>query len=208
MSFMRIAICTLAYLGISLALAAQERMPPIPADQLTDAQKKAVADLVEGPRKSVPAPFWPLVRSPEALSRLQQLGLVLRTSDKLGQKLTELVILITTRQMNQQYIYLEHSRLAQKAGLRSDIMAAVGEGRRPAGMDADEEVVYDFCAELLANKSVSDATYARAVAKFSDKGVIDIVTLSGYYTMVSLVANVDRVPLRKGDAPPLASFPN
>jgi 4-carboxymuconolactone decarboxylase len=207
MNFMRVASCTLAWLWISLAATAQERMPPIPADKLTDAQKKAVTELIEGPRKVVPPPFWPLVRSPQVLSRLQELGLVLRTSDKLGPKLTEFVILMTTRQLRQQYIYLQHARFAEKAALRPDILAAISDGRRPIGMAADEEVVYDFCTELLGNKSVSDETYARAVAKFGEQGVVDMATLSGYYIMVSLVANVDRVPLAKDDAPLLGPFP-
>ena len=70
-------------------------------------------------------------------------------------------------------------------------------------MQEDETIVYDFATELLQIGQVSDPTYQRALGKFGERGVIDLVGAAGYYTMVSLVLNVAQVPLPPGETPPL-----
>ena len=187
--------------------AAQDRMPPIPMDKMTEAQKNAAQELIAGPRGAVFGPFVPLLRSPELLSPLQKAGLYLRFNSALGPKLNEFVILLTARLWTTQYEFDAHQPLAVKAGLRPEIVTAIAEGRRPQGMAEDEEVAYDFWTELQRNRSVSDATYARAVKKLGEKGVIDLVGLTGYYTTIAMVLNVARTPLAEGKKPPLAAFP-
>jgi 4-carboxymuconolactone decarboxylase len=91
--------------------------------------------------------------------------------------------------------------------LSPEIVSAVREGRRPAEMAADEEIVYNFCVELEQNKSVSDATYDRTVKKFGEQGVIDLTGTVGYYTALAMVLNVARTPAAPSKAP-LAPFPN
>jgi 4-carboxymuconolactone decarboxylase len=183
-------------------------MPPIPKEKMTDAQKKAADELVAGPRGAVAGPFVPLLRSPELMSRLQKTGEYLRFQNSIGQKLTEFVILITARQWTQQYEYNVHAPLAVKAGVKPEFVTAIAEGRRPTSMAADEEVAYDFCSELRQNQSVTDATYARAVSKFGEQGVVDMSVLVGYYTTLAVIMNVARTPMDKGGKTPLASFPH
>ena len=74
-------------------------------------------------------------------------------------------------------------------------------------MADDEDVLYTFCDELHRNQSISDATYARAVATFGEQGVIDIVGISGYYTLLAMVLNTARTPVPAGHTPALAPFP-
>ena len=74
-------------------------------------------------------------------------------------------------------------------------------------MAADEELVYDFSIELQRNQSVSDATYARMLAKFGEQGVIDTVGIVGYYTFLGMVLNTARTPVPAGATPALAPFP-
>ncbi len=73
-------------------------------------------------------------------------------------------------------------------------------------MSPDEELIHDFCTELLKNDSVSDATYARAVARFGEQGTIEMVGVVGYYTFQSMVLNTARTPVPAG-APVLKPFP-
>jgi len=73
-------------------------------------------------------------------------------------------------------------------------------------MAEDEEALYDFCTELLQNRSVSDATYARAVAKFKEQGILDAIGLMGHYSLIGMVLNTARTPADPG-APPLERFP-
>ena len=74
-------------------------------------------------------------------------------------------------------------------------------------MAEDEEILWDFCNELLHNKSVSDPTYAGALAKFGEAGVVETASLEGYYTYLSMVMNTARSPLPAGVKPPLMAFP-
>jgi 4-carboxymuconolactone decarboxylase len=201
-----VAVCVVfSFLGTA---AAQDRMPPIPKDKMTDAQKKAADELVAGPRGAVAGPFVPLLRSPELMSRLQKTGEYLRFQNSVGQRLTEFVILMTARQWTQQYEYNVHARLAIKAGVKPEFVTAIAEGRRPTGMATDEEVAYDFCTELRQNQSVTDATYARALGRFGEQGVVDMSVLVGYYTTLAMIMNVARTPMDEGEKPPLAPFPH
>jgi 4-carboxymuconolactone decarboxylase len=187
--------------------AAQDRLPPIPADKMTDAQKKAAADLLSGPRTGLSGPFIPLMRSPELMDAFQKVGEQIRFHNTLGPKLTEFAIIMVARRWTVETEWSGHSQGALKAGLEPEIVNAIHDGRRPLGMAPDEEIVYDFCTELELNKSVSDATYDRAVKKFGEQGVMDLTGTVGYYTALAMVLNVARTPAAPSKMP-LAPFPN
>ena len=117
------------------------------------------------------------------------------------------LIVLTARQWTQQFEWHAHYPIALKAGLKEDVAQAIAEGRRPSGMAEDEAVAYDFCDELFRTRSVSDATYGRARTKFGEQGVIDMLGVAGYYSMLAMIMNVARTPLPDGEAPPLKPFP-
>ena len=74
-------------------------------------------------------------------------------------------------------------------------------------MNEGMEIVYDFSNELNDFHSVTDRTYARMVAKYGEQGMMDLVGLNGYYSMISMVLNVGRTPLPPGNTPGLKPFP-
>lgn len=74
-------------------------------------------------------------------------------------------------------------------------------------MAEDEEIVYDFLTELINTKGVSDTTYARAVAKFGEQNLIDLIGVVGYYTLLAMVMNVARTGVPTGPALPLPALP-
>ncbi len=197
--------CVLSF-SVWTTAAAQERMTPIPADKMTDAQKKAAADFTAA-RGNLSGPWAVLLRSPELVNRVRPLSDYLRFNSILSPRLSEFVILITAREWAQQYEWNAHYPLALKGGLNPDVAKAVAEGRRPAKMAEDEEIAYDFCTELDSNHSVSDATYARAVAKFGEQGIVEMVSLHGYYTLIAMVLNTARTPLPPGATSGLARLP-
>ncbi|MGH9691245.1 MAG: carboxymuconolactone decarboxylase family protein [Candidatus Acidiferrales bacterium] len=207
MNLVQSALSVCILFSLAGSAAAQDRLPPIPADKMTDAQKKAAAELTSGPRGALTGPFIPLLRSPELMSRLQKMGEYLRFENSLGHRLTEFIILYTARQWTQEFEWDSHYELAKKAGVEPDVITAISEGRRPAKMTEDEEIAYDFCEELHRNKSVSDATYTRAVKKFGEQGVVDLTGLTGYYSMLGMILNMARTPLPPGKTPGLALFP-
>jgi 4-carboxymuconolactone decarboxylase len=177
------------------------RMPPIPEAQLTEAQKKVVAAVVAGPRKHLVGPFIPLLRSPDFMDRLQRTGEYLRYNSAFEPRLSELAILITARLWTQNFEWYAHEPIAEKAGLKRAIIDAVAQGRRPAEMAADEAAIWDFLDELSRTRGVSDATYERTLKLFGERGIIDLVGIHGYYSLLAMVLNVSRAPL-PGDAKP------
>jgi 4-carboxymuconolactone decarboxylase len=193
-------------LAFCLSAQAQERMPPIPSDKMTDAQKKAAADH-SAARGSLTGPWNVLLRSPELMGRVRGLSDYVRFNGALPPRLSEFVILITAREWSQGYEWNAHHPLAIKGGLNPEIAKAIGEGRRPHGMAEDEEVLYDFATELLENRSVSDASYARALAKFGERGLLDTIGLMGHYSLIAMVLNTARTPVAPGGPPLLERFP-
>jgi len=182
-------------------------MPPIPADRLTEAQKEAIDAFKAARSADISGPFVPLLRSPEVMTRARAMGDYLRFKSTLPPRLSEFVILLTSRRWTQNYEWNAHEPLARRAGVKPEVIAAIAEGRRPPAMDGDEDALYTFVDELQRNQSVSDATYARAVARFGEAGVIDAVGITGYYTMLAMVMNTARTPLPAGAAPALTPFP-
>jgi 4-carboxymuconolactone decarboxylase len=180
-----------------------ERLPLIPPEKRTPEQQRVADAIAAGPRGSIRGPFAALMRSPEVADRVQSLGEYLRFRSTIPPALNELAILVTARHWTAQYEWYAHHRLAMQAGLPPVIAAAVAEGREPEGMDSDQRLVWTLCTELYRDKGLSDATYAAAAARFGEQGVIDLLAVSGYYGLVSMVLNVSRVPLPAGEAAPL-----
>ena len=185
-----------------------DRMPPLAAEQMNDEQKKAAAELTAGPRGGVKGPFVPLLRSPLLMDRLQKVGEYLRFNSVLSKHISEFVMLVVSRHWTQQFEWAVHHPLAIEAGIPPTVVAALAEGRRPAGMAPDVETAYDFCEELFRTHGVCDATYARTVATFGEQGLIDLLGVAGYFTALSMVMNVAHSPRpANSSVPPLAPFP-
>ena len=113
---------------------------PLPST-LTAGQQSAMDKVAAGPRGELIAPFVPLLRAPELMTRLQLVGEYLRFGSGLPTHLTELVILIVARRWDQDYEWGHHVPLARAAGLDEHVIAAVRDGgaftgrrRRPGGV--------------------------------------------------------------------------
>jgi 4-carboxymuconolactone decarboxylase len=165
------------------------------------------AGISGGPRGGLRGPFPALLRSPELADRFQKVGEYLRFNSSIPTALNELAILVTARTWSAQFEWYAHHLLAMKAGLPPAIAEAIAEGRRPEGMDADQSIIYDFCTELHTTHHVSDATYAAALARFGEQGVVDLLGVSGYYVGVAMILNVAQVPLPPGVPEPLKPLP-
>lgn len=203
MRLLMLLIALAAIFGASGSAAAQDRMPPIPADKLTDAQKKAIEEFKAARSVDISGPFVPLLRSPEVMTRARAMGDYLRFRSSLPPRLSEFVILLTARRWTQQYEWNAHAPLAVKGGLKAEIVKAVAEGRKPEGLAEDEEIVYALFDEIQKNQSISDATYARAVGKIGEQGIIDVMGITGYYSLLAMVMNTARTPLPAGAKPQL-----
>jgi 4-carboxymuconolactone decarboxylase len=203
---MRLMVAVLMFVAVTMPAMAQDRLPPIPAEKQTPEQKKAAEAFRANRKQDVFGPFVPLHRSPEVMLRAMAMGDFLRYRTVFPTRQNELIILITSRHFTQQYEWYVHQPIALKEGLDRTVVDAIADGRRPSGLAPDEELIYDFCTELLNNNSVSDTTYARAVQRFGEQGMIEMVGVVGYYTFQSMVLNTARTPVPPG-APTLKPFP-
>jgi 4-carboxymuconolactone decarboxylase len=174
------------------------RFPILDPERMSPAQKRAYDAIVSGPRGGARGPFNVLLRSPELADRVQKVGEYLRFSSSLPARLNEFAILVNARFWESKYEWYAHRPLAVKAGLAESIADDLAHNRRPAGMKEDEELVYEFCTSLHRRHFVEDALFERARATFGEQGVVDLVGVSGYYTLVSMVLNVAEIPLPEG----------
>jgi 4-carboxymuconolactone decarboxylase len=198
------------------AQESERRFKVLTQAEMTPAQRELADNIRSGPRatvagsaanasgNSVGSPFNVFLRSPDLGDPLQRVGSYIRFKSSLGMRLNEMAILITARYWHSQYEWFAHHRLALQAGLDPQVAQAIAEGQRPSQMKPDETVVYDFSHELHHNKRVSDRTFKAALDMFGEQGVMDLIGVNGYYTLVSMVLNVDRTPIPNGGALPLA----
>jgi len=197
-------VCLLAF-ALLPAHAQTPRFKPLVESEMTEAQQKAARDIASGPRGRLnpDGPNALLLRSPDLMGRTQRVGEYLRYNSALPPRLSEFAILVTARQWNAQVEWIAHHQLAIKAGIAPEVAAALQQGKRPAGMKDDEEAIYQFLKELHETKVVGDAAFKAVLDKFGERGVIDLIGLTGYYTMLAMVLNVAQMPLPGGVAPPL-----
>jgi 4-carboxymuconolactone decarboxylase len=184
-----------------------DRMPPLPPDRLTPAQRAAVEEIESGPRGAVVGPFIAALRSPEFMRRLQKLGEYLRFGNAVGPRLTELAVLLVARRWSAQFEWVMHAPIAAERGIRPETIDAIAEGRRPPALADDELAVFDLVSELLQDGAVSDSSYERAVSVVGEAGVIDLIGIVGYYSMLAMILSVAQTPLPPDKAPVLRSLP-
>src|SRR5437588_9728173 len=167
------AVCLL-FAGSALALTG-ERMAQIPLDKMSAAQRAVAEAIMSGPRKGIGGPFNAWLRSPELADRLQKVGEYIRFNSSLDKRVNEMAIIMTAQAWGSQYEWYAHAPLAIKAGLDPAIVAAIGAGRKPEQMKDDEAIVWDFTTQLRRDHGVDDAIYAKALEKFSEQGIMDML---------------------------------
>ncbi|MFD0668155.1 carboxymuconolactone decarboxylase family protein [Ramlibacter sp. MAHUQ-53] len=175
---------------------------PLPSPDTMDAAQRAVYDrIVSGPRGKIQGPLRAALHNPELADRWQALGALLRYGTSLPPRLSELAILVTGRACDSPFEWYAHRLEGEKAGLESPIIEALLAQQEPPGLSADDALVWCFSVELNRHRSVSDATYAAAVARFGARTVVELTALIGYYTMVAMTLNCHEIPLPEGVAP-------
>jgi 4-carboxymuconolactone decarboxylase len=182
-----------------------DRFKPLTWDQMTPEQKAMIDHLLSGERQNLGGPFNVFLRSPEMGDIAQQFGASMRFHAALPKPALETVIILTARYWMAQFEWTAHKRAALQAGVSPAIVDAIAAGRRPAAMDPDLETAYNFTAELLKTRQVSDSAFLAAKNRFGEKGVVDMIALNGWYSTVSMALNVDRYPVAQPELKALAN---
>jgi 4-carboxymuconolactone decarboxylase len=185
-----------------------DRFKPLKYDEMTPEQKTMIDHLLAGERRGAGGPFNVLLRSPEVGDLAQQFGGAMRFRTSLPRDVSETIIIMTGRFWMAQFEWNAHKAAALANGVKPAIVDAIATGKRPTGMSPEMEVAYNFIDELLSTHQVTDATFQAAKDKYGEKGVVDMIGLSGWYGLVSMALNVDRYPLGPGVQPELKPLEN
>ncbi len=169
---------------------------PDPAT-LTDAQRRVVDEVRAGRRGTVPANVLAWLPSPELAKRAAALGEFVRYDTSLGADLSELAILVVARHWSCAYEWAIHAGEAAAAGVPADVIAAIARGATPALPEPDA-AVYAFARELVASGRITEATHTRVHDALGEAGVVDLVGVVGYYTLVAFTLNAREVPAPAG----------
>ncbi len=169
------------------ATSKEPRFPQLTMDQLDEKQRPLGEEIMKVSSVGLGGPYNPMIRSPVLGQRLFDLFYYLRWQTSVPTRLNEFAILIIARQWRSQVEWFAHAPLAAKAGLSSDIIAELKDGKRPSKMAEDEALTYDFVIELTTTKKVSDETFARAKKVFNDQQIVDLTAVAGNYVMVAMM---------------------
>jgi 4-carboxymuconolactone decarboxylase len=191
-AILRLAAIGLLFAGSAFALSG-ERMPEMTLEKMTPAQRSIAEAIMNGPRGRMRGPFNAWLRNPVLADRLQKVGEYVRFNTSLDKRINEMAILMTAQAWGAQYEWYAHAPLAVKAGLDPSVVAAIGAGRKPENMKDDEAIAWEFITQLRRDHSVDDPTYTRALEKFGEPGIVDLIAVNGYYDVVSMTLNVARV---------------
>ena len=167
------------------------RFPTLTQEQMTDEQKSLIQNYASWGRLSssaaaafkVKGGLNMMLRSPELAGRLSKVMEYFRSGTALLPRLNEFAILIVAREWSAQYQWQSHHALAIKAGVAEATLADLAQGRRPAHMQPDEAIVYDFLMELQQTRNVTDETFHRTKAALGERQLVDLVGVCGYYTL-------------------------
>lgn len=161
-----------------------------------DADQKAAADeLINGPRGGVYGPFRPLLHRPSLLRAIAKAGETLRYEGSLDASLREWTICVVARETSNVFEWDMHLPLAQAAGVPAPALAALAAGEAlPSDLRVDLMIAGDLTHEIVTADRITDATYASALQQWGEAGLVELITLVGYFTMVCWLMNVARTP--------------
>ncbi len=176
---------------------------PAPED-MTPEQRQVHDRIVSGRRGKIQGPLRAALHNPELADRWQALGELLRYRTSLTPRQSELAILVTGRACQSPFEWYAHRLEGEKAGLEPEVLAALLAQETPTDLSEDEAAVVAFARELNRYNSVSDTTYARALALLDERTLVELTALVGYYTMVAMTLNCHEIPLPEGVEPAFA----
>ena len=163
-------------------------------DQIVSTRPQGVVDSAGGLR----GPFNPWVYAPEVGRRTADLGAHLRFGVSVERRLLELAIITTGAHWKAEFEWWAHVPMAREHGVSEPVIEAIGRGETPSFEHDDERVVHAVATQLSTNGHLDEATYAEAQALLGDRGVVELVTLCGYYVLVSFTLNAFDIGLPRG----------
>ncbi len=167
-----------------------------------DAEQRRIRDeIAAGPRGDVQGPLAIWLHSPPLADKAQKLGAYVRYHSSLPPQLSELAILVTGSIWKADFEWHAHVGPAREAGISDGVIEAIRMGQEPPLGDEASRAVHAVARELHDQRRLSDATYARATAALGERGLVDLIGILGYYTLISMTLNAFEVETPDGSKP-------
>ncbi|MEZ5298524.1 MAG: hypothetical protein R2697_20290 [Ilumatobacteraceae bacterium] len=183
------------------------RLTPLTRDQLDETGAALWDGLVESRGGAfaltdadggLVGPFNAFVHAPDVGRRLSSLGGHLRFRTSIERRLTEVAICTVGAHWHAEFEFWAHAPMATDHGVSDDVIAALRAGARPDFERDDEQVVYEIVSQSLTNHRVDDATYAAGRELLGEQGMVELVSIAGYYCLISMLLNLFDVDLPEG----------
>lgn len=175
------------------------RLKLLSPDEMTGDQREIYQESIASKRGTPPPPMMAWLNSPDMAKHATRLGAFLRFDTSLPTALSELAILVTARHWTSHFEWYAHKKLALAGGLPLAIIEDIRHRRTPKLDDPKAQVIYDLSKSLHEARGVSQPLYDEAVRIIGERGVVEIIGLCGYYTMVSMTLNTFQFPLPDGE---------
>ena len=175
------------------------RLKLLSPGEMNAEQKQTYDEAVAGKRGSAPAPMMAWLASPAMARHATRLGEELRFNTMFPAKLSEIAILVTARHFTAHYEWWAHKRLALKGGMDPKIIEAIRDRRTPKFDDARGQMIYDVARSLHEGHGLPRALYDEAAKLLTERGLVEIIGLCGYYTLVSMTLNTFGFELPAGE---------
>ena len=184
------------------------RLPELRRDDL-DPAGQDVWDKIVGTRGDqlvtetggLAGPFNAFLHAPDVGRRLTSLGAALRFGTSIERRLSEVAIITVGSRWKAEFEWWAHARMAREHGVPDSAVDAIGRGEEPEFEADDERAIYAAASELARTGQVSQASYDGACTLLGDTGMVELVSLCGYYTLISFLLNAFAVPLPPGAQP-------
>ena len=180
------------------------RLKLLSPEEMSADQKATYDESIAGKRGRPPAPMMAWLNSPEMARHATRLGEVLRFDTIFPAKLSEIAILVTARHWTAHHEWFAHKRLALQGGLDEKVIDDIRDRCTPQFDDPKAQVIYDVAKSLHEAHGLTKALYDEAVTVLSLRGLVEVIGLCGYYTMVSMTLNTFEFELPDGQASELA----
>jgi 4-carboxymuconolactone decarboxylase len=172
------------------------------AQQLWDSIVSGRGEQYVSPAGGLIGPFNAFVQAPGTGRRLSSLGQVLRFGTSIERRLSEIAIITVGARWQAEFEWWAHATMAREHGVAGDVVDAIGRGEDPPFTRDDERAIYTVATQLSRTGQLSPEAYAGAHRLLGDAGMVEVVSLCGYYTLISFLLNAFDVPLPP-DATPM-----
>ncbi|HUB22334.1 MAG TPA: carboxymuconolactone decarboxylase family protein [Streptosporangiaceae bacterium] len=163
--------------------------------RLWDAIVDGRGDLVVTTDGGLAGPFNAFVTAPDAGRRMSALGATLRFGTSIERRLSEIAIITTGARWQAEFEWWAHAPMAREHGVADAVVEAIGHGADPPFEADDERAVYAVARQLGRSGHLDQETYDAAHRFLGDAGMVELVSLCGYYTLISFLLNAFAVPL-------------